>query len=346
MPKIDRSISAGSMPVRATSSPAAAPARSIESMSRKTVPALTNGVRQPSTIAIRPPGPFRFCLRVLWSAIESPVRTVSARVVISSGPRPGSPAAAAPAARRGRPPSIGPSTGASVAPCCSRSFVSSVDFAMVSLPRVVSIVPSNPYTTACRNAAPGHRRYHRNRHGSLLRQRAARRPPGEARLGPDRARGPGPGARAGAGTRAKRHLLPDPQPGVPALVLARGGRGGGLRPRAGVRVVGGEPVCPPERLASWSMPSRRTPSAAVGGRATSAPKSPWPRCSAPAGRATAWCSAPSPSGPRSRWSPPSPARRRSAPRSTAPATRGWPPATGRRSGRPATPASAAASRSG
>ncbi len=84
-PKTDISMTAGSIPVRVTSSAAAVLARSTTSMFWKSVPDLTNGVRQPSTIATRPPGP-RISRRPVDSTLgflRDPVHTVSARSVIS-----------------------------------------------------------------------------------------------------------------------------------------------------------------------------------------------------------------------------------------------------------------------
>jgi hypothetical protein len=86
-PKTDRSISSGSIAVRATSSAAAILARSTTSMFMKSVPDLTNGVRQPSTMAMRPRGPFSSRRSVTWTLTGLPpsrVQTVSARSLISS----------------------------------------------------------------------------------------------------------------------------------------------------------------------------------------------------------------------------------------------------------------------
>ncbi len=55
-PKMAKSISAGSIPARATTSAAGMPARSMTSSSRRSLPARANGVRQASTIATRPSG--------------------------------------------------------------------------------------------------------------------------------------------------------------------------------------------------------------------------------------------------------------------------------------------------
>src|SRR3954469_15003127 len=86
-PKTERSISSGSTAVRATSSAAAMLARSMTSMLAKSVPDLTNGVRQPSTIATRPWGPLSWPRCTAWILIGWPwsrVQTVSARALISS----------------------------------------------------------------------------------------------------------------------------------------------------------------------------------------------------------------------------------------------------------------------
>src|SRR6185295_4475336 len=85
-PNTERSISVGSIPVRAISSPAAALERSTTSMLAKSVPALANGVRQPSTKATRPCAP-RSAARptaVTAGRRAEPVHTVSARSEISS----------------------------------------------------------------------------------------------------------------------------------------------------------------------------------------------------------------------------------------------------------------------
>ena len=86
-PKMERSISSGSMAVRATSSAAATPARSTTSMSWRSVPDFEKGVRQPSTMATLPPTPRALWLTTLamlgaWSGPR--VQTVSARSWISS----------------------------------------------------------------------------------------------------------------------------------------------------------------------------------------------------------------------------------------------------------------------
>ncbi len=60
-PKTHRSISAGSIAARATTSAAAIPARSMTSSSFKSLPARANGVRQASTTATRPAGPRNCC---------------------------------------------------------------------------------------------------------------------------------------------------------------------------------------------------------------------------------------------------------------------------------------------
>ena len=89
-PKMAKSISAGSMPARATTSAAGMPARSMTSSSRRSLPARANGVRQASTIATRPAGP-RSCWRETRStpgaapgAATRRVQTVSARSATSA----------------------------------------------------------------------------------------------------------------------------------------------------------------------------------------------------------------------------------------------------------------------
>src|SRR5215203_1584344 len=86
-PKIDMSISMGSMPERAISSAAATLARSVTSMFMKSVPDLMKGVRQPSMMAILPRGPLSSRRAATWTFTGFPlprVHTVSARSVISS----------------------------------------------------------------------------------------------------------------------------------------------------------------------------------------------------------------------------------------------------------------------
>ena len=85
-PKTDIWTAAGSRPVRAISSPTATAERSTTSMSRKWVPALTKGVRQPATMATRPPGPTRSWRSARGNGGAPPgrVQTVSARSRISS----------------------------------------------------------------------------------------------------------------------------------------------------------------------------------------------------------------------------------------------------------------------
>src|SRR6185295_13673767 len=75
-----------SIAARASSSPAAALARSITSMFERSVPAFENGVRQPSTIATRPCALRRASrpTAVTVGFCFEPVHTVSARSEISS----------------------------------------------------------------------------------------------------------------------------------------------------------------------------------------------------------------------------------------------------------------------